>query len=46
MWTLDIRYRITMLQLTDPKKLNNKEGSREDVLISLRSGKKIIMGGG
>jgi hypothetical protein len=30
-WILAIKYRITMLQLTDLKKPNNKEGSREDV---------------
>lgn len=28
-WTLAIRYRIPMLQSTDPQKLN-KEGTRED----------------
>jgi hypothetical protein len=30
-WTLNIRYRITMLQFTDPKKPTNKEVPREDM---------------
>jgi hypothetical protein len=30
-WTVAIECRIIMLQSTDPKKLGNKEGSREDV---------------
>jgi hypothetical protein len=30
-WILAIKYRITMLQSTDPKKLSNKEGSMEDL---------------
>jgi hypothetical protein len=29
-WTLDMKSRINTLQSTDPKKLNNKEGPRED----------------
>ena len=29
-WTIAIKNRITMLQSTDPKKPNNKEGPRED----------------
>ena len=29
-WILVIKYRIPMLQFTDPKKLNNEEGPRED----------------
>ena len=29
-WTLAIKYRTTTLQSTDPKKLSNKEGPRED----------------
>jgi hypothetical protein len=29
-WTLAIKYRITLLQSTDPKKLRNKESSGED----------------
>ena len=29
-WILAIKYRITMLQSTEPKKLNNKDGSKED----------------
>jgi hypothetical protein len=29
-WTLDINYRLIMLQCTDLKKLSNKEGSREE----------------
>jgi hypothetical protein len=28
-WTLAIKYRIAMLQSTDPKKPSNKEGPRE-----------------
>jgi hypothetical protein len=35
-----------MLQSTDPKKLGNKEGPREEVWISLRRGNKIDVGGG
>ena len=34
-----------MLQSTDPKKLNKKEGPSEDASIPLRRGNKIIMGG-
>jgi hypothetical protein len=30
-WILAIRYRIIMLKSTNPKKLNNKVSSREDV---------------
>lgn len=40
-WTLAIRYRIPMLQSTDPQKLN-KEGTREDAWSSLKSGNKIV----
>jgi hypothetical protein len=29
-WILVIKYRITMLQSTDPKRLSNKEGPRGD----------------
>ena len=29
-WTLAAKCRITTLQCTDPKKLSNEEGSRED----------------
>jgi len=29
-WILAIKYRIMMLQSTDPKKLNNKEDPRKD----------------
>ena len=35
-WMLALKYRILTLQHTDPKNLNNKEGSREDALISPR----------
>lgn len=34
-----------MLQSTDSKKLGNKEGPRDNVLISLRRGGKIVIGG-
>jgi hypothetical protein len=34
-----------MLQLTDQKKLNKKEGQSDDVLLLLRRGNKIVMGG-
>jgi hypothetical protein len=37
-------YRITMLQST--KKLNNKEGLREDTWISLRREDKVVIGSG
>ena len=37
-----MKYRIPLLQPTDPKKLNNKEGLREDACISLRMGNKIF----
>lgn len=30
-WILAINFRIAMLQYTNPKKLSNKEGPREDV---------------
>jgi hypothetical protein len=30
MWMFAINYRITMLQLTDPEKLSNKESPREN----------------
>jgi hypothetical protein len=43
-WILAIKNRISLLQCTDPKKLNNKEGSREDALISLRRGNKTVIG--
>lgn len=29
-WILAIKYRITILHFTDPKKVSNKEGQRED----------------
>ena len=29
-WALAIQYRVTTLQSTDPKKLNNKDGPKED----------------
>jgi hypothetical protein len=29
-WALAIKYRTRMLQSTDPKKINNKEGLKED----------------
>jgi hypothetical protein len=29
-WILAVKYRITMLQSTDQKKPNNKEGPREN----------------
>lgn len=29
-YVLAIKYRIPMLQITNPKKLNNKEATRED----------------
>ena len=29
-WMLAIKYRITMLQSTDPKKLSSQEGPKED----------------
>jgi hypothetical protein len=45
-WTLAIKYRIPMLQSTDPKKLSNSEGPREDVWISLRRGNKIVIWSG
>ena len=45
-WTLAIKYRTTTLQSTDPKKLSNKEGPREDARISLRRGNKTEIGGG
>jgi hypothetical protein len=37
--------RIPMIQLTDPMKLNKKEGSSVDNSIPLRRRNKIIMGG-
>jgi hypothetical protein len=39
------KYRLPRIYPTDPKKLNKKEGPREDASISLRRGKKIITGG-
>jgi hypothetical protein len=36
---------MPMIQPTDHKNFNKKEGSREDVLIPLRRGNKIIIGG-
>ena len=34
MWILVIKYRIYVLKSTDPKRINNKEGPREDVWVS------------
>ena len=42
-WILAIKYSILMLHSPDPKKLNNKEGPREDAWISLRRGNKIVI---
>jgi hypothetical protein len=45
-WILAIKYKITSLQSTYPKKSNNREGSREDGLIFLRRGNKIDISSG
>jgi hypothetical protein len=34
-----------MIQPTDPRKLNNKEGLSKDAQISHRSGNKVVIGG-
>jgi hypothetical protein len=34
-----------MLCYTDPQKLNEKEGTRKDALISIRKGNKIVIRG-
>jgi hypothetical protein len=34
-WKLALKYRITTLQSTDPKKQSNKEGSREHACMNL-----------
>jgi hypothetical protein len=46
MWTLTIKYRIPTLQSSDPRKLNNKEGPRENISISLIRRNKIVIGVG
>jgi len=43
-WILAINYRMPLLPSTNPKKLNNKEGPREDARISHRRVNKIIVG--
>jgi hypothetical protein len=40
-WILAIKFLITMLQSTDPKKLSNWKGPRKDAWISRRSRNKI-----
>ena len=45
-WILVIKYRITMLQSTDPKKPNTKEGPRKSGWIFLRRRNKIDIWGG
>ena len=42
---LATKYRIPMIQFTDPKNLNKKESPRKDVWISLRRGNKTVIGG-
>jgi len=44
-WILAIKYRVTILYSTYPKKVSNKEGPKEDALISLRRGNKIDIRG-
>jgi hypothetical protein len=39
-WILAIKYRITMLYSTDPKKLNKKESPSKD-----KEGNKMVIGG-
>jgi hypothetical protein len=34
-----------MIQSTDPKKLNNKDDSKDDAYISFIKGNKIVIGG-
>lgn len=43
---ISIKYRIIILQSTDPKTLSNKKGSREDDWTSLRRGNQIDVRGG
>lgn len=38
---LAAKYRITILQSTDPERLRNKEGTRGDAWVSLGKGNKI-----
>ena len=40
-----MKYRLNIVQYRDTKKVSNKEGPREDVLISLRMGNNIDIGG-
>jgi hypothetical protein len=42
---LVIKYRISLLQSTDPKKSNKKDGRSEEVWISLRRRNKIVTRG-
>jgi hypothetical protein len=42
-WILAIKYRISMLYSTDPKKLNKKEDPNKDPQTSLRMGNKIVI---
>jgi hypothetical protein len=43
-WILAIKYRITMLQYTDPETPHNKEVPRDDAQVSLRRGSKTEIG--
>ena len=43
-WILAKKYRIPMIQLTDCKKFNKKEGPSEDVSIPFRRGNKTNHG--
>lgn len=44
-WVLAITYKITTLYSIDPKKPNNKEDPREDILILIKGGNKIDITG-
>jgi hypothetical protein len=42
-WILAIKYGISMLHCTDPKKQNKRVDTSEEAQISLRRGSKIVI---